>query len=51
MSSGFLTFIHKTIMEHSVAVAVVQGLEEAVAASGLTPEQLIEVRKVGGVWL
>ena len=49
ISGGFLTFIHKTIMEHSVAVAVVQGVEEALAASGLTPEQLIEVRRNGGV--
>ena len=44
ISGGFLTFIHKTIMEHSVAVAVVGGLNEAVAASGLTPQKLIEVR-------
>ena len=43
ISGGFLTFIHKTIMEHSVAVAVVEGLDEAVAASGLTSEKLIEV--------
>ena len=46
VSGGFLTFIHKTIMEHSVAVAVVQGLDEAVAASGLTAEKLIEVCNV-----
>ena len=46
ISGGFLTFIHKTIMEHSVAVAVVQGLEEAVAASGMTSEKLIEVRLI-----
>ena len=44
ISGGFLTFIHKTIMEHAVAIAVVEGLNEAVAASGLTPEKLIEVR-------
>ena len=43
ISGGFLSFIHKTIMEHSVAVAVVDGLNEAVAASGLTPEKLVEV--------
>ena len=46
ISGGFLTFIHKTIMEHSVAVAVVEGLDEAVAASGLTAEKLIEVCNV-----
>ena len=46
ISGGFLTFIHKTIMEHSLAVAVVGGVEAAVAASGVTPPQLIEVRKV-----
>ena len=46
ISGGFLTFIHKTIMEHSAAVAVVvDGIEAAVAASGLSPQQLIEVRK------
>ena len=44
MSGGYLAFIHKTIMEHSVAVAVVAGLKEAVMASGLTPNKLIEVR-------
>ena len=44
VSGGFLTFIHKTIMEHAVAVAVVEGLNEAVAMSGLVPEKLIEVR-------
>ena len=46
VSGGFLTFIHKTIMEHAVAVAVVEGLNEAVAMSGLAPEKLIEVRVV-----
>ena len=44
VSGGFLTFIHKTIMEHAVAVAVVEGVNEAVAMSGLVPEKLIEVR-------
>ena len=43
LSGGFLTFIHKTVMEHSVAMAVVDGLYEAVAASGQTAEELIEV--------
>ena len=43
ISGGFLTFIHKTIMEHSVAIAVVGGVEAAVAASGVSPQQLIEV--------
>ena len=43
ISGGFLTFIHKTIMEHSVAVAVIRGIEEAVEASGLTLQQLVEV--------
>ena len=46
ISGGFLTFIHKTIMEHSVAVAVVGSVEAAVADSGLTPQQLVEVRMV-----
>ena len=46
VSGGFLTFIHKTIMEHSVAVAVMDGVETAVAASGLNPQRLIEVRMV-----
>ena len=31
-------------MEHSVAVAVVGGVEEAVEQSGLTPSKLVEVR-------
>ena len=44
ISGGFLTFIHKTIMEHAVAVAVVEGLNEAVVMSGMVPEKLIEVR-------
>ena len=44
ISGGFLTFIHKTIMEHSVAVAVVDGVNEAVTASGMAPLKLIEVR-------
>ena len=48
ISGGFLTFIHKTIMEHSAAVAVVDGIEAAVAASGLSPQQLIEVRERSG---
>ena len=46
LSGGFLTFIHKTIMEHSVAVSVVEGLDEAVAASGLTAEKLVDSSKV-----
>ena len=29
----------------------VQGVEEALATGGLTPEQLIEVRRSGCVWL
>ena len=45
ISGGFLTFIHKTIMEHSAAVAVVGGIEAAVAASGLSPQRLIAVRE------
>ena len=44
VSGGFLTFIHKTIMEHAVAVAAVEGLSEAVGMSGMAPDKLIEVR-------
>ena len=44
VSGGFITFIHKTIMEHAVAMAVAEGVNEAVAMSGLVPEKLIEVR-------
>ena len=44
ISGGFLTFNHKTIMEHSVAVAVVEGVKKAILASGMSPEQIIEVR-------
>ena len=43
ISGGFLTFIHKTIMEHSAAVAVVDGIEAAVVDSGLSPQELVEV--------
>lgn len=49
ISGGFLSFIHKTIMEHSAAVAVVGGLNDAVEASGLSPQKLIEVRQFG-IW-
>ena len=45
ISGGFLTFIHKTIMEHSAAMAVVDGIEAAVVDSGLSPQELIEVRE------
>jgi len=49
ISGGFLTFVHKTIMEHSVAVAVVSGVETAVVQSGLSPQKLIEVSKRGSL--
>ena len=43
MAGGFLMFAHKTLMEHSVAVAVIEGIEDAVQESGLTPQELVEV--------
>ena len=41
-SGGFLSFIHKTVMEYSAAMAVASGITVAVDASGLSPQQIIQ---------
>ena len=41
-SGGFLSFIHKTVMEYSAAMAVANGITVAVNASGLSPEQMTQ---------
>ena len=41
-SGGFLSFIHKTVMEYSAAMAVANGITVAVNASGLSPQQMTQ---------